>query len=64
MTENRRGILLDLGVFCGLALVALGLFQLSQPLGWIFVGAVIVGVNLILAQRVANPPPSAPKGDQ
>lgn len=63
MTAYARGILLDLGVFSGLALIALGLFQLLQPLGWIFVGAVLVVVHLILAERGSTGPPSAPKGD-
>jgi hypothetical protein len=56
-----RGVLLDLGVLSGLGLVALGLFQLSVPAGWIFVGVVLVVVNLILAERSVNPPPSRPK---
>lgn len=63
MTPYRRGILTDLGVFCGLALIALGLYELSRPACWIFIGLVFVVVFLILAEREANPPPSAPKGD-
>jgi hypothetical protein len=59
-----RGLLLDLGVLAGLALIALGIFDLSTSAGWIFVGAIIVVVHLILAERTANPPPSAPKGDR
>lgn len=62
MNETLRGLAADLGVLTGLALVALGVFQLSVPAGWIFVGAVIVGVNLILLRPPPTTPPSRPSG--
>jgi hypothetical protein len=63
MASTIPVLLRDCGVLAGVALCAVGVFQLSTAVGFIFVGLALVGLNVILALPRAKTPPS-PGGDQ
>jgi hypothetical protein len=56
--------LADLGILLGLGLVAYGIFRLSTPAGYIFVGLIVVALNVIAGLPPSRRAPSAPKGEQ
>jgi hypothetical protein len=58
-----RSIVSDLGVLAGVAMCARGLFLLSSALGWLFVGAAVIGLSAIAVLPPKTQARSAPKGD-
>lgn len=66
MTVTPRQLvrgLSDVVILLGLGLLAYGLFQLSAPVGWIFVGLVAVGLGVIVGLPPTTRGPSAPRGN-
>lgn len=42
-------ILSDVGVVAGVVVFGYGLWQMSQPIAWLFAGAALVGLSVIAA---------------